>query len=254
MREPWRLFDHLAPSYDRVLPYFSYFGRELVGFLDPLPGARLLDVGAGTGAAAHAALARGCLVTAVDAALGMVEVLAAELPEATVQLMNAESLSFQDGTFDLVTTGFVLHALDDPDAALSEAHRVLTPRGKIGVSLPAPAPAGSRWRRFDEIIAEFAPDDSHLGGGGPRIDVPALLRAAGFRDVTCREAVIRIPADSPETVWKWLMSQGFAGFYLSLDAGTAAELQRAVMAELEFLKEPDGIILERAAILHKASA
>ncbi len=39
-------FDRLAGEYDQVVPYFAGFGEQLIGWLDPPSGARLLDLGA----------------------------------------------------------------------------------------------------------------------------------------------------------------------------------------------------------------
>jgi len=43
----------------------------------------------------------------------------------------AEDLPFRDGTFESVLMVTVICFLDDPDKALSEAYRVLTPRGSV---------------------------------------------------------------------------------------------------------------------------
>lgn len=75
------LFDRLAADYDQVIPFFADFGAQLVDLLDPAPGATWLDVGSGRGAIAAAAAARGCAVTAVDAAARMVALLGAAHPE-----------------------------------------------------------------------------------------------------------------------------------------------------------------------------
>lgn len=49
-------------------------------WLAPVPGTRVLDLGAGRGALTAAALARGCQVTAVDCAPGMVERISTQYP------------------------------------------------------------------------------------------------------------------------------------------------------------------------------
>jgi 2-polyprenyl-3-methyl-5-hydroxy-6-metoxy-1,4-benzoquinol methylase len=83
------LFDRLADRYDQVIPFFAEFAGQLLDVLDPDPGTRLLDIGSGRGAIAAAAAARGCAVTAVDAAPRMVSLLAAAHPEIDVRLMDA---------------------------------------------------------------------------------------------------------------------------------------------------------------------
>src|SRR5688500_3748976 len=65
-----RKYDELADRYEEVFPYVADVGKLLVDHASPPPGARVLDVGAGRGAVARAALSRGCVVTAVDASMG----------------------------------------------------------------------------------------------------------------------------------------------------------------------------------------
>jgi len=50
-----------------------------------------------------------------------------------VRPADALSLDFADNTFDAVIIANLLHLLDDPARALSEAHRVLQPGGKLVV-------------------------------------------------------------------------------------------------------------------------
>ena len=61
------VFDRVAERYDEVLPFFSSFARELAAVLPLAPGVRVLDLGAGRGAVTAEALARACVVTAIDA-------------------------------------------------------------------------------------------------------------------------------------------------------------------------------------------
>jgi 2-polyprenyl-3-methyl-5-hydroxy-6-metoxy-1,4-benzoquinol methylase len=79
------LFDRLADRYDQIISFFAEFAGQLLDVLDPNPGTRLLDIGSGRGAIAAAAAARGCAVTAVDAAPRMVSLLAAAHPEIDVR-------------------------------------------------------------------------------------------------------------------------------------------------------------------------
>ncbi len=99
--------------------YFAYFGRRLVKCAALLPGMRVLDVACGRGAvlfAAAEAVGLSGSVIGIDLAPGMVdatraEILQRELPQATVQVMDAEHLQFPDATFDVLTCGFALFFL-----------------------------------------------------------------------------------------------------------------------------------------------
>lgn len=82
----------------------------------------------------------------IDVAAGMVAgtthtIRVAGLTQAHVALMDAGCLDFPDCTFDRVLSGFTLHMLPEPAAALSEIFRVLTPRGDRGL-FPAGTPLG----------------------------------------------------------------------------------------------------------------
>jgi len=86
------LFDRVADVYDEVLPLFATFGREVVRRLPPpSPGARLLDIGAGRGAIALPARARGYRVTATDASGGMIAALARAHPDFDVRRLVGRS-------------------------------------------------------------------------------------------------------------------------------------------------------------------
>src|SRR5699024_1162285 len=119
----------------------------------PAAGARLLDVGAGRGAVAQAAVARGCQVTAVDAAPRMVELLAADLPQARVHLLDACALELADCSLDVVTGVYLLDVLLDPSAAVAELHRVIEPGGAVALAEPCPVLPRLEW--LFELAADF---------------------------------------------------------------------------------------------------
>jgi SAM-dependent methyltransferase len=96
----------------------------------PLGGARVLDVGAGTGAASRAALAAGAAkTTAVDAAFGMLAHHATVRPPAVVA--DALALPFARSAFDVTVAAFSLNHLTSPAAGLREMARVTRPGGAV---------------------------------------------------------------------------------------------------------------------------
>ncbi|MFP5319841.1 MAG: class I SAM-dependent methyltransferase [Acidimicrobiia bacterium] len=106
-----------------------------------LDGCRVLDVGAGTGAASRAARAAGAAeVVAIDAALGMLAHDAAARPAAVVG--DVLALPFARSTFDAAVAAFSLNHLTSPEAGLGEMARVTRPGGVL-------------------LAATYAGDDSH---------------------------------------------------------------------------------------------
>lgn len=117
---PGRVYDRLAEIVVRSCPV-------------PVRGARVLDLGAGTGAGSRAALDAGAEdVVAVDTALGMLLAEAACRPPAAVA--DARCLPFAGGAFDVAVALFSLNHLSEPAIGLREAVRVLRSGGGLVAS------------------------------------------------------------------------------------------------------------------------
>ncbi|MDP8958042.1 MAG: class I SAM-dependent methyltransferase [Actinomycetota bacterium] len=123
------IFSHIAGRYDLLNRILS-LGREQAwrrsGAVH-LPPGRLLDLGAGTGAAAPVFGSRE--VVALDPALEMLALNPARLRVAAL----GEALPFGDESFDGAFSAYVLRNLDSLSAALQEVARVLRPGGAFVV-------------------------------------------------------------------------------------------------------------------------
>ncbi|MBF0815804.1 class I SAM-dependent methyltransferase [Microbacterium paludicola] len=98
------------------------------------PGARVLDVGCGSGQLLAHLESQGFAVAGTDPAPRMVELAREHAPGADVRLGGFEALPFPDGAFDAVLAVNSLQFAEDHVAALREAARVLAPGGAIGVA------------------------------------------------------------------------------------------------------------------------
>lgn len=245
------LFDRLADRYDQVIPFFAAFAGQLLDVLGPDPGTRLLDIGSGRGAIAAAAAARGCAVTAVDAAPRMVSLLAAAHPEIDVRLMDAHRLDLPGACYDLATGGFVIHLVAEPPRVLAGLRRVLRPGASVALTVPGPCEDNGRWNAWETLAGQFA----SRAGRPPRRDygVAAYLRAAGFADIRTVNLAVHLPVASPQTCWDFHMSHGFAAVVEALDPADAAEFQRLALAELTRMHESGGIVLDRGAVVYLAA-
>lgn len=130
------LYSHDRKSRSAAAKYYSVLGDCRDDFAERLvrhaPGAGALELGcAGTGRAV--ALARaGAQVTAIDISEVAISKARANLPgNVDVELvqMDAEAMTFDDSSFDLVYGTGVLHHLD-LDRALRGIARVLRPGGR----------------------------------------------------------------------------------------------------------------------------
>ncbi|GAB4373569.1 MAG: hypothetical protein Kow0062_10730 [Acidobacteriota bacterium] len=92
--------------------------------LDGIDARRVLDVGTGTGLFAEAFARRGLEVAGIDPSESFLELASRHVPDGTFRAGAAESIPFDDRSFDVVFLGHVLHEVDDPVRALREAGRV----------------------------------------------------------------------------------------------------------------------------------
>lgn len=244
-----RKYDELADQYEELFFYVADMGAALVELAAPERGARVLDVGAGRGAVARAALARGCAVTAVDASPGMVRRLAADHPELTVRQLDAGALDYPEGSFDLVTAGFVVQVLDDPAAALARFRRVLAPGGTVAVSLERQTVGRLGW--LHDLNRRY------FGAGGgtamTAAELDGLLGAAGFAAPTHVEVDLPKPLAGPAQLWEWLAAQGVSAVLAALPAERAERFRAEFDAGAERMHADGGIVLEFGATLHLAT-
>jgi ubiquinone/menaquinone biosynthesis C-methylase UbiE len=194
--------------------------EALVEYARPTPGMRVLDLASGTGEPAMSIAMRigpQGRVTALDLSADLLEIAKGRAQERglanfSTQQADAQSLPFEDSSFDLATCRFGIMFFADPVRALREVHRVLI--------------AGARacfaaWGPFDQPYwqSTMGVVHRHIGGqvlqpGGPdpfRFALPgslrAVLRKAGFHNVS--EETITLPwtwPGTPEEVWEQAQS------------------------------------------------
>lgn len=112
--------------------------RVLDGVLHGLPkGARVLDVGCGTGEYLAHARELGFEAAGLEPAAGMRELAIQKNPDVDIRDGVATSLPWPDEHFDLVECIEVLRYLDKVDmrVALAEMRRVLKPGGKLFLTM-----------------------------------------------------------------------------------------------------------------------
>ena len=139
--QDWRSYDDVAELYERVhAPRFMEPARDLLTMAEIVSGARVLDVGTGTGAAAEAARAMGTDVVGIDPSLGMLRVAAGARPGTPFVAAEAIDLPFPDASFDAVIGNFVLAHFTKPKTALYDILRVTKTGGRVAFSSWADGP------------------------------------------------------------------------------------------------------------------
>lgn len=137
------VFADIAGRYDRLNSILS-LGRDQAWrrtAVDRLPDGRILDLGAGTGAANQILGIR--RIVALDPSPEMLS-----LNDAATRVVGVgEALPFDNAAFDAVLSAYVFRNLDSVQETLSEIHRVLRIGGRAGI-VDLARPEGDLQRRI----------------------------------------------------------------------------------------------------------
>ena len=196
-REQWQLDEGSAEAYERYLvPLLFAPGAEyLIELATPGPGERVLDVACGTGIAARRAALRvgsGGKVVGLDlneGMLGMASKASSDVrPVIEWRQGDATSMPLPDSAFDVVLCQQGLQFFADQPAALREMHRVLTPNGRLALSVLRSVEHNPGYHLLADAL------ERHVGpeaGAMMRSPFPSLsgdelrelIMGAGFQDV-----------------------------------------------------------------------
>ena len=232
-------------EYEHTARELAPVAARVVEALGPLTGARVLDLGCGTGNAALEASRRGAKVVAVDPAARLVEVgrarAAGEGLSVEFRVGAAEAIPAPDASADVVVSVFAVIFAPDADAAVREMLRVVAPGGRIVLTTWTPrgaiAEAGALLRSTmaPPAVAPGAPEGPARWSDPVWIEA-AFARRGGVAEV--REDTVRFEAPSARAwldrqialhpVWRAVRRahEGRADTFAELDAGMLAALER----------------------------
>lgn len=112
------LFDIISPIYglffDYQVKYYSKILDKAKGEIDITQYKKVLDLGCGTGALSYVLQDLGLEVIGADPSWGMLKQARRKLKGTQVELVKInpnEILPFEDNTFDLVISSYVIHGL-----------------------------------------------------------------------------------------------------------------------------------------------
>ena len=163
--------------FDRVL--------DVLGALD---GERCLEVGCGGGRLLERVLAAGARAAGVDHSPDMLDLTskrnrgAVETGALELKLAEAEQLPWPDATFSALLSANTFFFIEQPERALAEFYRVLSPGGRIVIATvpgPLPAPSLRNWWVYVWGSQMHVYDDEQMR---------AMVEHAGFSGVAVTHA------------------------------------------------------------------
>jgi len=215
-------FDERALRYEELRPVDDNWWEvfDALVRLGELRGARVLEVGCGTGRLSEALATRELgRVWAIDASAEMAQ--RAKTLGINARVGRAEALPFKRGWFEAVVMRMSLHLLDRP-RALAEAARVLQPAGRVVIATEDPESFPDVW------FARYFPSVPQIDGARFPTAETLLdeLAGAGFGN-TRLERLRQRRSTTRERALEVIRSRAFSTFDLLPADEYAAGLERA---------------------------
>jgi phosphatidylethanolamine/phosphatidyl-N-methylethanolamine N-methyltransferase len=130
-----RTYSLYAPFYDFVFGKVFHNGRRMtIDEMNPRKGERVLEIGIGSGISLPL-YPGGVVVDGIDICPHMLKKARKRIngsgTKVNLQVMDAESLIFENDTFDKIAVMHVYSVVPHPERMLSEVQRVCKPGGEI---------------------------------------------------------------------------------------------------------------------------
>jgi SAM-dependent methyltransferase len=236
------MFEASADVYDRFVGrYGAALGDAMLEAAGVVPGQRVLDVGCGSGAlAGRAAEVVGAgNVAAVDPSESFADGCRSRVPGADVRVASAESLPFDDGTFDAVLAQLAVNFMGDAPKGVAEMKRVAKPGGVVAAAVWDYAAGMRLLRTFWDAAAAVDPDSVDRDEGrfmryASPDELEALWREAGLGDVAVSALDVQASYEDFDDLWTpFLAGIGPAGAHTaSLDPAGQEALREELRSRL----------------------
>ena len=221
-----------ADSYDRFMGRYSApLAPAFADFAGIGRGTRVLDVGCGPGALTAELVRRAGAdsVAAVDPSPPFVAAARERHPGVDVREAPAESLPFEDGTFDAALAQLVVHFMSDPVAGIREMARVTRTGGTVAACVwdlaGGQAPISTLWTAAHELDPNVSDESWRAGAREGHLE--QLFGDARLGEIQGTLLSVTVEHETFDEWWEpFTLGVGPAGSYTAgLDAGLQERLR-----------------------------
>jgi SAM-dependent methyltransferase len=236
-------------DYEQIARRFAPIHEELVARLAAAVSGRWLDVATGTGEVALRAARTGAIVTGFDLSARLLDQARAKAEAAGLSIAwdvgSADSLPYEDASFDVVSSCFGVIFVPDQQVAAAELARVCRRGGRLGLTSWRPR-AG-----LHAIYDRFSPGDAFPGADEWGFEDRVVELLGGAFELEIEEHVWHLTGDSPEAVFE-LMTGGappVKALLATLTAERRAEFRSAMLEYWGEFRTENGVAEPREYLL-----
>ena len=251
-----KVFDTIASGYDNAAMRFFYFTADrLVDMLKPLPGQKVLDIAAGTGAFATGcaqAVKPGGRVMAIDlsdAMLGRLSQNAVKLGLTNIDIfqMDAEQLEFRKNHFDHTVCSFGLFFVPDMGKALKEWVRVTKPGGSVMFTSFSDDTFGPMAKMFIDQLEALGVAMNDPPFATQRLSSPDVCRAlmadAGLESIELETIQAGYHLQCVDDWWAIVWNSGMRGLVQRLEEPQQQQFKSQHLEDVQALFAEQGLWL-----------
>jgi len=249
----------LAEIYDRVSEFQLEGGKRLVERLGLEEGARVLDVGCGTGRLARWIAdrvgPRGSVV-GIDPLEHRISIARSHAGAVRFEVGQAEDLgAFEDSSFDAVCLSSVLHWVADKARALAEIRRVLRPGGRVAVTtLPQELSRASTVGLVLQPLLQHPPYADHVDRsvgkrGCTSTELVSLVLESRLELVELHVTQSVSSHESGEAFVEFAEASSFGSLLAMVPEDLRAGLRADLVAAFDSQRGPGGLVVRGWSVL-----
>ncbi len=235
MTSPAHSFDD-STGYERLIGRWSRaVGSIFIEWLAPPANARWLEVGCGTGVFTELVVQKcdPASIDALDPEQTQIEHARRQpvAKRANFQVADAQTLPFDDASFDIVASALVINFIADKHRALSEMRRVARAGGVVAGYVWDFAMEHSPSGPFRNAMRAFGIDVAALPGADESTlpALHALFKQAGLIDITTRAIDVSLPYTGFDDFWQ-AQTTRYSPTTKLIDAMTHSERERLMQS------------------------